>query len=329
MPSLRLGGDEARDLVRSPDLHRTVGPAFDVPGVVVESDGSDLSDVAAALSSLPVVSIAVGPARAGEPWDLITADPDPLIRMLGRNPIAAVTTAQILRLFPRLSSPDARLVESLAYSTLQAGPEHARWLSGRGRRVRNDREAARVEIHDRDDHIDVVMTRPRLRNMIDAAMRDQLVDAFKALAHDPRPIRLLGRGRVFCAGGDLAEFGSRSDPASANLNRLGFNVAPWLAAVAERLTAVIDGPCVGAGVELAALARRVSATAAASFRLPETSMGLMPGAGGTVSIPARIGTRRTLEWLLRDNEIDVETALEWGLVDEIATSAQLVESTYR
>ena len=46
-------------------------------------------------------------------------------------------------------------------------------------------------------------------------------------------------------------------------------------------------------------------------------MGLMPGAGGTVSVPARIGRQRTLEWLLNGLEIDATTALDWGLVDEI------------
>jgi len=46
-------------------------------------------------------------------------------------------------------------------------------------------------------------------------------------------------------------------------------------------------------------------------------MGLIPGAGGTVSIPARIGRQRTLEWLLSGAELDADTALSWGLVDNL------------
>lgn len=76
----------------------------------------------------------------------------------------------------------------------------------------------------------------------------------------------------------------------------------------------------GAGIELAAFCGTVVAGPDARFRLPETRMGLIPGAGGTVSIPRRIGPRRTLEWLLSGLEIDGATGHEWGLVDELAES---------
>ena len=150
-------------------------------------------------------------------------------------------------------------------------------------------------------------------------MRDQLVDVLKALVAgaDGRPVVITGAGGNFCAGGDPAEFGTVEDPATAHLIRSRANAAPWMAAVAGRTAARIDGACVGAGIELAAFCATVTATDRARFRLPELSMGLIPGAGGTVSIPARIGRQRTLAWLLTDAEIDARTAQRWGLVDNL------------
>lgn len=290
--------------------------------MIVDADGTDLGGVAAALADLPVVSVAVGQADPTDPWDLITSDPDPIAEALDRNPIAATTAAIVLRAAGRPCLAESLAFESFAYSTLQSGTEHAVWLTSRGSHVRSDHAAERVSIRDLGTHLEIAMTRPRLFNLIDTAMRDQLTDAFKTAAHDSRPVKFVAHGPAFCAGGDPAEFGTADNPAIAGLIRLGLGIAPWISAISERVTAVIDGPCVGAGIELAAYAGTVMATPRARFRLPEVSMGLIPGAGGTASIPARIGSRRTLEWLLLDTELDSATALEWGLIDQVVASAQ-------
>ena len=75
--------------------------------------------------------------------------------------------------------------------------------------------------------------------------------------------------------------------------------------------------CIGAGIELPAFAGTVLAAPDARVRLPEVAMGLVPGAGGTVSLPRRIGRHRTC-WLgVTGAELDAEAALAWGLVDRI------------
>ena len=66
-----------------------------------------------------------------------------------------------------------------------------------------------------------------------------------------------------------------------------------------------------------AFAGRVEAAPDATFALPEVAMGLVPGAGGTVSIPGRIGRHRTAWLALTGERIDAPTAREWGLVDEV------------
>jgi enoyl-CoA hydratase/carnithine racemase len=70
-------------------------------------------------------------------------------------------------------------------------------------------------------------------------------------------------------------------------------------------------------VELPAFAGRVAARADATFWLPELALGLCPGAGGTVSLPRRIGRQRTAWLALSGRAIDARTALDWGLVDEV------------
>ena len=314
--------EEIRAAVVSVDFDRLVldgiTGATGTPSVVVDVGDDPADDVGRALAALPVVSIAVG--AGGESWDLAVDDPGPALEGLRANPQASVVAAQTLRRGEPLGLLDALLAESLAYATLQGGPEHARWLAGRGHRSRRDTDQPRIRVTDDGATVTVTLNRPRLFNLFDAAMRDELVDVLKALqaGADERPVVLTGAGGNFCAGGDPAEFGTVSDPATAHLIRSRANAAPWLAAIAGRTTAMIDGACVGAGVELAAFCTTVTAADRARFRLPELSMGLIPGAGGTVSIPARIGRQRTLWWLLTGAELDAATALDWGLADGIA-----------
>ena len=314
--------EELRAAVVSVDFDRLVldqvAAATGTPGVVVDVGEDPADDVGTALAALPVVSVALG--SGGETWDLALDDPGPALEGIRANPQAAVVAAQTLRRGSRLSLADALMVESLAYATLQSGPEHAQWLVDRGRKSRRDLDQPRIEVIDDGASVTVTLSRPRLFNLFDAAMRDQLVDVLKALqaSGDARPVVLTGAGGNFCAGGDPAEFGTVDNPTAAHLIRSRANAAPWLATIAHRTTALIDGSCVGAGIELAAFCATVTATDRARFRLPELSMGLIPGAGGTVSIPARIGRQRTLEWMLTNAELDPPVALDWGLVDSLA-----------
>ena len=87
--------------------------------------------------------------------------------------------------------------------------------------------------------------------------------------------------------------------------------------MADRTTVHIHGSTVGSGIELAAFAHRVVAHRDTRIALPEVRLGLVPGAGGTVSLPRRIGRHATVLLALGLPSIDADTALDWGLVDEI------------
>jgi enoyl-CoA hydratase/carnithine racemase len=84
-----------------------------------------------------------------------------------------------------------------------------------------------------------------------------------------------------------------------------------------RTRAELHGACIGAGIELAAYAGTVVARPNAFVQLPEVAMGLIPGAGGTVSLPRRIGRQRTAFLALTGRRIDAPTARDWGLVDRV------------
>jgi enoyl-CoA hydratase/carnithine racemase len=176
--------------------------------------------------------------------------------------------------------------------------------------VLTKREGARLEL---------VLNRPARRNALSVEMRDALGEALRLATSDATiaEIVLRGNGPAFSAGGDLDEFGTFPDPTTAHAVRAIRNPARALAACADRVRVELHGACVGAGIELAAFAWRVVAGPDAFFQLPEVAMGLVPGAGGTVSIPRRIGRQRTAYLCLSAVRLDAETALSWGLVDEI------------
>jgi enoyl-CoA hydratase/carnithine racemase len=169
------------------------------------------------------------------------------------------------------------------------------------------------------DALDITLDRPHVRNALNTAMRDALVEAFRLPALDPSitEVHLRGRGKAFCAGGDLDEFGSFTDPASAHLVRVQQSVGRAVAEVSDRVTAHLHGACAGSGIELPAFARIVRAHPSTVLSLPEVAPGLVPSAGGTVSIPRRIGRRRTARLALTGECIDANTAHEWGLVDAV------------
>jgi enoyl-CoA hydratase/carnithine racemase len=156
------------------------------------------------------------------------------------------------------------------------------------------------------------------RNAVDSAMREALLDALQIAQFDAGvSVRIDAAGPSFCAGGDLDEFGTAPDPATAHLVRVSRSVGRVLHELRDRVTVHVHGDCIGAGIELPSFAGRVIAAEGSTFRLPEIGMGLIPGAGGTVSIPRRIGRSRTLWFALTGEPVDAATALRWGLVDAV------------
>jgi hypothetical protein len=278
-------------------------------------------------TSLPFIVVGVVREEPAERWarlcDVLVAEDDPALEAIAANvqahPIAATTLALLLRGQARRTLADGLVAESSAYSVLQSGPEFAAWRQDRSVRKVDGDDAARLRVERDGDTLAVTLTRSQRLNALDARMRDELVEALAVAAADSSItcVELRGEGRAFCAGGDLNEFGTRADPASAHLIRLERSVARNLASLPQPTAAYIHGATLGSGIELAAFTTTVIASADTRIALPEIGLGLVPGAGGTVSLPRRIGRQRTA-WLgLSGLSIDAATALAWGLVDSV------------
>ena len=242
---------------------------------------------------------------------------------VARWPQAAALCDDVLRAVDPHGSTFAGVVtESLAYSTLQSGTEFVRWLSERGPAAVPDLPDP-VLAEREGNTLRVRFNRPQRHNAFSTAARAALLEALEVARLDPTVSEVVvsGNGRSFCSGGDLAEFGTFADPASAHLARTRHSPALVLDEITARLgtscRAEIHGRALGSGLEMAAFCGRITCHSDAVLGLPELALGLIPGAGGTVSITRRIGRWRTAYLVLSGRTIDAATALDWGLADAL------------
>jgi len=283
------------------------------------------------LSRVPTVTVLAGraPAAVAAWFDVcVTDEPDPpapwvngTVDAVGAavraHPLAALALVSLLRQPPAGVWPGLT-AESATYAALLGSAEFSAWRAARGPIRVIDDDAVRVW---RDgDALSITLDRPAVHNAFNRSMRDGLVEALRVAAADPGIRRVLwrGAGPSFSSGGDLDEFGAVGDPATAHAVRLTRHPGWWVHAVRDRIDVVVHGACMGAGIELPAFAARVVARPDARFALPEVGMGLIPGAGGTVSVPARVGRQRAGWLALTGAVIDAPTALAWGLVDALS-----------
>jgi enoyl-CoA hydratase/carnithine racemase len=184
----------------------------------------------------------------------------------------------------------------------------------------------RVRVVGKGSYRELWLTRPDARNALDTTMRDELFESLGGLTLDRTvtAVALLAEGPDFSAGGDLDEFGTSRDVVVASQIRLARSLPLLFHVLSPRLTAGIQGVAVGAGIELPAFAKTVVASTDARMRLPELAMGVIPGSGGTVSIPRRVGAALTLELMLSGRWMGATEAHEQGLVDEVVDREELV-----
>jgi len=339
--SMPIDASALRDLVTDPAAAETFSAASSGPPLVVDAAGPRAAAALAGLdiTALPAVVVLLAPdpgllpaacfgaadviltAAEGAPAPFVRPDGglqaglDLIAAAAGANPIAGTALALLLR------SAAGLIAESATYSALQEGAEFRRWRAARPARP-PEPDPGRVIAARTGDELRITLSRPARRNAVDRHLRDALAEALTvAVADDRLRVVLTADGPDFCAGGDLDEFGSRPDPALGHVIRLTRSPALLLSRVAARTSAYLHGACLGAGVELPAFAGRVVAAPGTRLGLPEIGLGLVPGAGGTVSLPRRIGRHRTAYLGLTGQPVSAETALRWGLVDEIGQLA--------
>ncbi|MCG8537197.1 MAG: enoyl-CoA hydratase/isomerase family protein [Pseudomonadales bacterium] len=242
-----------------------------------------------------------------------------ILQRIQTNPQAAAVLVQVLRAVEYLPMDQGLQVESMGYAALQTGNEFTRWLANNTLSEPAEDTGPAVLIERLDGTLNVTLNRPNNDNAYNVAMRDGLVEAFTMANLDGAisNVHVSAFGRCFCTGGELREFGSVSSALDGHLIRAQSLPARLVLANAKKYHFHVHRACVGSGLELPAFAGRVTADPKTVFWRPELSMGLIPGAGGCVSLTQRIGRQKPAYLVLMNKKIDAKTALDWGLIDGI------------
>ncbi len=174
----------------------------------------------------------------------------------------------------------------------------------------------------------VTLNRPEARNAVNAALTQGLGDALERAAGDPeiRVVVLAGAGaRTFCAGADLKAI-SRGEalnpPGTEAWGFAGFVNHP----ISKPVVAAVHASALGGGLELVLACDLVVAAESATFGLPEVRRGLMAAAGGLIRLPEQLPRKLAMQVILTGEPITAETALRWGLVNEVVPTERVHEA---
>ncbi|WP_137109567.1 enoyl-CoA hydratase-related protein [Rhodobacter sp. SY28-1] len=167
----------------------------------------------------------------------------------------------------------------------------------------------------------LVLNRPAARNALNTALLADLAATLQRLATTPdcRAVLLYGAEGNFAAGADIAEIETKTTAEGATDPRK----AHWAAirAFPKPLVAAVEGFALGGGLELALMSDLLVVGPTARLGLPETNLGLIPGAGGGQRLMSRIGPARASRMVLTGEIIDAPTAFAWGLASHLADDA--------
>ncbi len=172
----------------------------------------------------------------------------------------------------------------------------------------------------------VTLNRPDVLNAINMRMRDELWELMHAVRDDPdvRVVVFKGAGeRAFSAGADITEFGTAPSIAEARRARRERDLWGLMLSLDEVLIAAVHGYALGAGVELPMCCDIRIASTDATFGLPEVSLGYIPSAGGTQTLPRHVPPGLALQMILTGDPIDSSRALASGLVQKVVPRERL------
>ncbi|MFI9411405.1 enoyl-CoA hydratase-related protein [Nocardia gamkensis] len=177
----------------------------------------------------------------------------------------------------------------------------------------------------------LILSRPRALNAFDLALQTELRNAVEwaATEESVRCVVLTGAGRAFSAGADLslddATEATRLAPRTEEELRMRYNpVVRALRTMPKPVVAAVPGPAIGAGCSLALACDQIVAARSASFRLAFARVGLTLDAGASLLVGARVGLGRATRMALLAERVDAETALRWGMVDEVVDDDALL-----
>jgi enoyl-CoA hydratase/carnithine racemase len=178
----------------------------------------------------------------------------------------------------------------------------------------------------------LTLDRPQVANAINTVMARELLEFFTDLTANAGALRCLiitGAGdKAFCAGGDLKERDGMSDEDWSTQHALVERTIVLILECPIPVIALVNGAAFGGGCEIAMAADFAYAASTARFALTETRLGIIPGAGGTQTLPRAVGTRRAMELICTATSFRSDEALQWGLVNRVVPPEQLLNEGF-
>jgi enoyl-CoA hydratase/carnithine racemase len=180
-----------------------------------------------------------------------------------------------------------------------------------------------------EEHVTVIrLNRPDASNALNTRMGLDLVRCFEDIALDPKGLRcivLTGSGdKAFCAGGDLKERRGMTDEAWTRQHVIFERMVRALIDCPVPIIGAVNGAAYGGGCEIAGCCDFLYAAETARFALTEVTLGIMPGGGGTQTLPRAVGERRAKELTLTGKPFSAAQAHDWGLVNEVFPLSDLL-----
>jgi enoyl-CoA hydratase/carnithine racemase len=194
-----------------------------------------------------------------------------------------------------------------------------------GKGVAPARAFRTIQFSRRDAVATVTLDRPDVLNAYNVEMRDELHAAFSAVDEDAtvRVLVLRGNGPAFCSGGDVSEFGTAPSPLMARWVRWRRDVWGLLSTLDAITVAAVHGHAAGSGLEMALLCDILLVADDAVMLLPECGLGMIPGVGGTQTLPRAVGVGRALDIVLTGQRVDAREAVRIALANRTVPRADL------
>lgn len=186
-------------------------------------------------------------------------------------------------------------------------------------------------IYEKDDRgiASVTLNRPEALNAFSVRMRDDLYEVLSAIKIDDEIRAVLFRGsgeKAFCAGADLKEFLTAPSAVQARRIRAVRDLWRLFISMPQPLVAALHGYVLGSGVEIALFCDLRIASEDAIFGMPEVGLGILPGAGGTQTLPRILGLSGSLDMLLNGRRLGGKEACDRGLVHQVVPKDELVKA---
>lgn len=187
-----------------------------------------------------------------------------------------------------------------------------------------------VILFEKDDNIAILtFNQPDKLNVVNVKLRDQLYEYILAIKADPtiHGVVLTGAGRGFCAGADLVEFGTTPMVIEKRRIRIQHDIWEELRTVQKPVAVAIHGFAVGSGIELAMICDFRFAAPNTKLSLPEASLGILPAAGGTQSLPRLMRQGHAMSFALKGYTLTAEEGMQLGIISGIFPKETVVEQT--